>query len=108
MRLREEGPPTRDANEPIRLRSVMTVEHVSHFHLATRDGFERIRFDLDDRRHVSYVSTCFIQKSEHFAIFLQSLPDSPPIFDLRIGFLPAHDFSVDESRLGQMDGTFKA
>lgn len=103
VRLRENGPPNRHENEPIKIRSIMTLENVSFYHLTTRDGFQRLVYDLEDEKEVDYVTTSFVQKSDLFTVSIQSNCSTQPVSDIRIGFLPAHDFSVDESRHTQMD-----
>ena len=79
----------------------MTIENISFYHLTTREGYQKLTYELSDTKSVDYVTTSFIQKNILFTVKVESIESEIPISDIRIGFL--HDFSVDESRNTQMD-----
>ena len=91
----------RPQDEPMKLRSVMTLENISFYHLLTRHGYPKMSYDLNEKE-VIYVTTSFLKKGDHFSFQITG-KHGKNIESFRVGFLPAYDYPVEHSRQAQMD-----
>ena len=79
----------------------MTTENISFYHLLTRAGYPKMSYDLNEKE-VIYVTTSFLKKGDHFS-FQVCGKHGRKVENFRVGFLPAYDYPVEQSRQAQMD-----